>query len=55
MPKREPAFPDRARFMAYASRVMRGLIIDYVRQRRVLKRGGQFEITFVERWTVPPR
>lgn len=40
-----PAFPDRSRFMAYASRVMRGLIIDYVRQRRAQKRGGLFEIT----------
>jgi len=38
-------FPDRGRFMAYASRVMRGLIIDYARERRALKRGGQFEIT----------
>lgn len=33
-------FPDRARFMAYASRVMRGLIIDDVRGRLALKRGG---------------
>jgi RNA polymerase sigma factor (TIGR02999 family) len=40
-----PAFPDRARFMAYAARVMRGLIIDHARNRRALKRGGQFEIT----------
>ena len=39
------AFPDRHRFMAYASRVMRGLIIDYARSRHALKRGGQFEIT----------
>ena len=38
-------FPDRARFMAYASRVMRGLIIDSVRNRQAQKRGGQFEIT----------
>ncbi len=38
-------FPDRGRFMAYASRVMRGLIIDYARQRKALRRGGQFEIT----------
>jgi RNA polymerase sigma factor (TIGR02999 family) len=37
-------FPDRSRFMAYASRVMRGLIIDYVRTRKAQKRGGQFEI-----------
>src|SRR6185503_7248496 len=33
-------FPDRARFMAYATRVMRGLIIDDVRRRRSQKRGG---------------
>jgi RNA polymerase sigma factor (TIGR02999 family) len=39
------AFPDRARFMAYASRVMRGLIIDYARSRHAQKRGGLFEIT----------
>lgn len=41
-------FPDRGRFMAYASRVMRGLIIDYARKRRALKRGGEFEITAVD-------
>jgi len=40
-----PAFPDRARFMGYAARVMRGLIIDHARNRRAQKRGGQFEIT----------
>jgi RNA polymerase sigma factor (TIGR02999 family) len=39
------AFPDRARFMGYAARVMRGLIIDYARGRQAQKRGGQFEIT----------
>jgi|SRR5450755_3300087 RNA polymerase sigma factor (TIGR02999 family) len=39
------AFPDRARFLAYASRAMRGLIIDYFRSRSALKRGGGFEIT----------
>jgi RNA polymerase sigma factor (TIGR02999 family) len=38
-------FPDEPRFMAYAARVMRGLIIDYVRQRQARKRGGEFEIT----------
>src|SRR5262249_6097480 len=31
------AFPDRNRFMAYASRVMRGLIIDYMRSRQAQK------------------
>jgi len=39
------SFPDRARFMGYAARVMRGLIIDHARSRRAQKRGGQFEIT----------
>ena len=39
------SFPDRARFMTYAARVMRGLIIDHARNRRAQKRGGQFEIT----------
>jgi RNA polymerase sigma factor (TIGR02999 family) len=39
------SFPDRARFMAYAARAMRGLIIDYVRSRNAQKRGGGFEIT----------
>ena len=34
------AFPDRNRFMGYASRVMRGLIIDYARSRQAQKRGG---------------
>jgi RNA polymerase sigma factor (TIGR02999 family) len=38
-------FPDRGRFMAYAARVMRTLIIDHVRNRKAQKRGGQFEIT----------
>ena len=33
------------RFMAYASRVMRGLIIDDARRRQAQKRGGLFELT----------
>jgi RNA polymerase sigma factor (TIGR02999 family) len=41
-------FPDRARFMAYAARVMRGLIVDYARGGRAQKRGGGFEITSIE-------
>ena len=40
-------FPDRARFMGYAAKVMRGLIIDYARSRQALKRGGGFELTTV--------
>lgn len=42
------AFPDRARFMGYASRVMRGLIIDYARNRGAQKRGGEFHITSLD-------
>jgi RNA polymerase sigma factor (TIGR02999 family) len=38
-------FPDRARFMSYAARVMRSLIIDFARERRAQKRGGGFHIT----------
>jgi len=41
----QAVFPDRGRFMGYASRVMRGLIIDFTRQRCAQKRGGEFEIT----------
>lgn len=40
-------FPDRQRFMAYAARVMRGLIIDYARHRQAQKRGGRFELTTI--------
>jgi RNA polymerase sigma factor (TIGR02999 family) len=40
-----PSFVDQGRFMAYACRVMRGLIIDHARNRQAQKRGGQFEIT----------
>jgi RNA polymerase sigma factor (TIGR02999 family) len=42
---KDAIFPDRERFMGYAARVMRGLIIDFVRERRALKRGGAFHIT----------
>src|SRR5450755_359139 len=43
-----PSFPDRARFMGYAARVMRGLIIDHARERHAQKRGGLFEITALD-------
>jgi len=42
---RDAVFADRERFIGYAARVMRGLIIDLVRERRALKRGGGFHIT----------
>ena len=41
-------FPDRARFMGYTARAMRGLIIDYARNRHAQKRGGGFEITALD-------
>ena len=41
-------FPDHARFIAYAVRAMRGLIIDYVRRRYAQKRGGSFELTSLQ-------
>ncbi|MEO8622804.1 MAG: ECF-type sigma factor [bacterium] len=39
-------FPDRARFMGYAARAMRAIVIDHVRHSGAQKRGGgAFEIT----------
>jgi RNA polymerase sigma factor (TIGR02999 family) len=38
-------FPDRPQFIAYACRVMRGVLIDRARARQTLKRGGSVEIT----------
>jgi RNA polymerase sigma factor (TIGR02999 family) len=45
---RGAVFPDRARFFSYAAHAMRTLIIDYVRERRALKRGGQFHLTTLD-------
>ena len=45
MSARATVFPDRERFLGYAARVMRGLIIDFIRERRAIKRGGAFHIT----------
>jgi RNA polymerase sigma factor (TIGR02999 family) len=42
------SFPDQARFMGYAARAMRGLIIDHARERHAHKRGGLFEITSLD-------
>ena len=39
------AFPERSSFLAYASRAMRGLMIDYIRNRHAQKRGG--DLTFL--------
>ncbi len=48
MAGRAAAFPDRQRFIAYAARAMRGLIVDYVRERRAKKRGGEFHLTALD-------
>jgi RNA polymerase sigma factor (TIGR02999 family) len=34
--------------MGYAARVMRGLIVDYARNRHALKRGGEFHLTSLD-------
>jgi RNA polymerase sigma factor (TIGR02999 family) len=44
-PREDMHFPSRGHFLAYASRAMRGLIIDYARSRQAQKRGGGFDIT----------
>ncbi len=42
------AFPNERHFLAYASRAMRGLVVDYVRRRFALKRGGELTFTTLE-------
>ena len=42
------SFPDRGRFMAYAARAMRGLVIDRIRARSAQKRGGGLDITSLD-------
>jgi RNA polymerase sigma factor (TIGR02999 family) len=44
----DASFPDEARFMGYAARVMRGLVIDHARNRGAIKRGGEFELTSLD-------
>ena len=41
-------FPDRARFLSYAARAMRRLVIDRVRERNAQKRGGGLHITSLD-------
>jgi RNA polymerase sigma factor (TIGR02999 family) len=41
-------FPDRLHFLAYAGRAMRALVIDRVRARGALKRGGAVHITSLD-------
>jgi RNA polymerase sigma factor (TIGR02999 family) len=42
------AFPDRNRFLGYAARAMRGLVLNYVRDRRAEKRGGALTFTTLD-------
>jgi RNA polymerase sigma factor (TIGR02999 family) len=48
-------FPDRSRFLGYASRAMRGLIIDYARRRSAGKRGGEFHLLPLGQEEAPER
>jgi len=43
--RRGMRFEDRGRFMSYAARAMRGLVVDYVRRRQAVRHGGQFHFT----------
>jgi RNA polymerase sigma factor (TIGR02999 family) len=47
---REPSlvFENNGRFLAYAARTMRGLVIDRVRARHAQKRGGEHAITSLD-------
>jgi RNA polymerase sigma factor (TIGR02999 family) len=49
-------FPDRARFLGYAARAMRGIVIDFARRAGAVKRGGgAFEITLTGDIALTPR
>jgi RNA polymerase sigma factor (TIGR02999 family) len=48
------AFPDRNRFLGYASRAMRGLIIDYIRTHRAQKRGADLTFTTLDDGVAAP-
>ena len=49
----QAAFPDRNRFFGYASRAMRGLVINYVRDRRAITRGGDLTFTTLDDQIAP--
>jgi len=44
LPREAATFPDKAHFMSYAARAMRGLIVDHLRGRSAQKRGGDVEV-----------
>jgi RNA polymerase sigma factor (TIGR02999 family) len=39
----QTAFPDRAHFLAFASRLMRSILVDHARTRNAVKRGGDLQ------------
>lgn len=43
--REEARFNDRGRFLSYAARAMRGLLVDFARRRQALKRGAGLQIT----------
>lgn len=45
-PERE--FPDRLRFLAYASRTLRSILIDHVREQRAQRRGGEYDVVTLD-------
>ncbi len=47
-------FADRAHFMAYAARAMRGIAIDHARARGAQKRGGGMDITALDTYGSDP-
>ena len=50
------SFPDQSRFLAYAARAMRSIVIDYARRGQTRKRGGgEFEITLNDSLAVAGR
>jgi RNA polymerase sigma factor (TIGR02999 family) len=52
MVQRDPlAFPDRGRFLAYAARAMRTVVIDRARAASAQKRGGGYDITSLDTQT----
>lgn len=45
-PARE--FPDRLHFLAYASRVLRSIVVDLVREQKALRRGGDVQVVTLD-------
>ena len=41
-------FAGKSHFLAYASRAMRTLVVDWLRRRQAVKRGGEFHITAID-------